>query len=353
MVSYKQILRKIGKNSKLIEEAEIKRIKSELSENVEDSSLDFCCMDLDFASSKRLLDEAMRLVDKAMNESLTISSDVSSMVRSVGNKIIADIPIAEPIRTADGHKIRKGYCHFENDSIDFDVDWTVHYMVSKYGRLEGFSKGSVNPYCRRITVDIFAIDGTVNKVSLFETLQHEIFHLFERGKRKKEYLGIEAYNYAYSKIKNKQPDDEAVETIVNRIIYISFTFEQRAFTNGAYQILMNGSLDDYNDKFGHAIKQTKLFDWLMICKKYKRKLQDIPEGNQMLRNALNDYGLSKSDILEIVEDTIDSIIRLLGRVRAKALIDYQKLHQIFEYAMPSLTIMRKKDFEKRILNDSN
>lgn len=128
MASSKQILRKIGKNFKFIEEAEIKRIKSELSETIEDTSLDFSCTDLDFVSSKRIVNEAMRLVDMVMNESLTISLDVTSMARSIGNRIIADISNAEPIRTVDGNKIRKGYCHFKNDSIDFDVDWTVHYI---------------------------------------------------------------------------------------------------------------------------------------------------------------------------------------------------------------------------------
>lgn len=92
MASSKQILRKIGKNFKLIEEAEIKRIKFELSENVEDSSLDFSCPDLDFASSKRLLDEAMHLRTVVC----TSPSNIMAQIIPISAKILLNKHLWKP-----------------------------------------------------------------------------------------------------------------------------------------------------------------------------------------------------------------------------------------------------------------
>ena len=89
--------------------------------------------------------------------------------------------------------------------------------------------------------------------------------------------------------------------------------------------------NDYKDKFATLIENTKLYRWFTACKEYRNKIMALPENDKELTTSLDEYGLTKSDILERADIAINSMVRLIGKVRAKAMIDYQKLHNINEY----------------------
>lgn len=338
-------LRKVSKKFEAIKKEEIKRILAELREiKFSDRIPDVRCDDLRIA-----LRDTIALTDTVLNESLTIASDVSRMCMKAGGEIINDISNTKPLIRCGGEKVRKGVYHYQDTFISFDVDWIVRYLSSENELLESYSTGGINVGKHLITVTIFAVNGNINEASLFETLQHEIFHLFEWRKMQHDYLDREAYNHAYNIIRNREPDDESIETMVNRIIYISFAFEQRAFTNGAYQVLMSGGIGDYDEKFANLIKETKIYKWLTACRIYREKISRIPESNKDLSDSLSEYGLTKQGILERADITIESMLRFIGRVRAKAMIDYRKLHNINEYVdvNPFPVVLTKRQLEDK------
>lgn len=338
-------LTKASHRFETIRKEEVKRILKEMKEGISDDLIpDVCC------NVRSALKETVALSDKFLNESLTIASEVSRTCMAVGKRIIDDIAATEPTADDKGRKIRKGIYRHVDKSMSFDVDWTVRYILSNDESLESYSSGGIVPAKRLITVTIYAVNGAINEASLYETLQHEIFHLFERSKMHHNYLDRAAYDHAFEIIKDKDPDDKSIEVMVNRIIYISFMFEQRAFTNGAYQVLMAGDFNDYKDKFATLIENTKLYRWFTACKEYRNKIMALPENDKELTTSLDEYGLTKSDILERADIAINSMVRLIGKVRAMAMIDYQKLHNIKEYVdiTPNIITMTKKEFNDKV-----
>lgn len=331
-----------------IKKEEVKRILKEMEKGTIDNGIpEVSIYGINNGAIIRAIDTS---TNDALNESLTIASDVSRMCMTAGNQIIRDIAEIEPTLDDEGKKIRKGTYRYQDAFISFDIDWTVRYTTSADKSLEGYSMGGIKVDKRLITITIFAVNGTINEASLYETLQHEIFHLFEREKMQHDYLDREAYNHAYSIIRNREPDDNSVETMANRIIYISFAFEQRAFTNGAYQVLMTGEVDDYEEKFRSLIKKTKIYKWLVACRNYRQQISSLSENDKELSESLAEYGLTKRDILERADIAIDSMERFIGRVRAKAVIDYRKLHNINEYidVDPFPMTITKGEFKRKI-----
>lgn len=331
-----------------IKKEEVKRILKEMEKGTIDNGIpEVSIYGINNGAIIRAIDTSS---NNALNESFTIASDVSRMCMTAGNQIIRDIAETEPTLDDEGKKIRKGTYRYQDAFISFDIDWTVRYTTSADKSLEGYSMGGIKVDKRLITITIFAVNGTINEASLYETLQHEIFHLFEREKMQHDYLDREAYNHAYSIIRNREPDDNSVETMANRIIYISFAFEQRAFTNGAYQVLMTGEVDDYEEKFRSLIKKTKIYKWLVACRNYRQQISSLSENDKELSESLAEYGLTKRDILERADITIDSMERFIGRVRAKAMIDYRKLHNINEYidVDPFPMTITKGEFKRKI-----
>ena len=110
------------------------------------------------------------------------------------------------------------------------------------------------------------------------------------------------------------------------IIYINHKFEQRAFGNGAYQYMMKSN--DYNNNFDNAIKDTQLFKWLTQIKNDYVFIKNTPQGHPLLKAALKPYNITYDKLLEITEETIDNLIRMLGRIKSKALDDYREQNEV-------------------------
>ena len=116
------------------------------------------------------------------------------------------------------------------------------------------------------------------------------------------------------------------EGIIANIIYINHKFEQRAFGNGAYQYMMKSN--DYNNNFDNAIKDTQLFKWLTHIKNDYVFIKNTPQGHPLLKAALKPYNITYDKLLEITEETIDNLIRMLGRIKSKALDDYREQNEV-------------------------
>lgn len=304
--------------------------------------------------SNRLIKETDNLINTYLMENRTVSNAVSNMATDCCNKILEKIPKTNAFRDENGRKSKKGsFTYREDGGISFIINWTVtYYKTDKVSKFESQSSGSCSIYDHTITVNIIVVNGRINKDSLIETLQYEIFHLFEYYKKKKEYLGMREYIMAYNALKN---DNGVINSktnasyMVNALIYIFFEFENRVVANEAYRILMNSN--DYLNKFGNAIKKTKIYNWLVTCRQFRYKIEHTSEDSPGLKVILSRYGINKAEILQLADETIEGLLRIIGRIIAKAMDDYRGQHNIIEY--PDATPLTLEELERFIPKNRN
>ena len=131
------------------------------------------------------------------------------------------------------------------------------------------------------------------------------------------------------------------EGIIASIMYINHKFEQRAFGNGAYQYMMKSN--DYNNNFDNVIKDTQLFKWLTQIKNDYTFIKNTPQKHPLLKAALKPYNITYDKLLKITEETIGDLIKMLGRIKSKALDDYREQNEIHSMQRP----ITKEDLEKK------
>lgn len=184
-----------------------------------------------------------------------------------------------------------------------------------------------SPDTKTIVATIVAVNGKMNEQEVSEGIQHELEHLFERGKRGKPYGDEDMYKFASKKMNNALTN---YERAVAYVIYISRTYEQRAFVNGAYQYMMRSN--DYHNNFDNALKETKLFKWYVGMKECLELFEETPDGHPLLRSALKPYGkLDRNELINLTKETIENMSYLIGRLKSKVIDDYNMSHNIYHF----------------------
>lgn len=299
-----------------------------------------------------VVDEGIIRLRKAINENMTINDEVARLSSYVGLDILKEIPKTKMTRDENNNPIKMGNFTTELDGINITVNWTARFYWSKNLSKIQNNTAKCNPANRSITVFVFVVDNKIDKGSLFESIQHEISHLFEIGRRGKPYRKQGSYDRAYKYLINQENKNyNSIAYMVNAVLYISFTFEQRAYANGAYAKLMNS--DDYGNGFENAIKHTKLFDYLLALYYYYPILKTIPSSNNQLATELNGHGLDRRKFLRITRVAIIRIEEIISRIMEKAKKDYKAKHNLMEFApsnfeFPLLEETIKKREEKRL-----
>ena len=252
---------------------------------------------LDSIDKESIIDESVEEINQFIFEDRTIADEVKTITDIIGETFFEEIKkiTSKPYKNEGDEGLHLN----KRDYINADI-----------GR-------------KRLNICLISIDKRFNKKAFYENLQHEISHFFERGKRGKPYHHLEKYNTSITKMNNALTDYEG---IIASIIYINHKFEQRAFGNGAYQYMMKSN--DYNNNFDNAIKDTQLFKWLTQIKNDYVFIKNTPQGHSLLKAALKPYNITYDKLLKITEETIDNLIRMLGRIKSKALDDYREQNEV-------------------------
>ena len=280
---------------------------------------------LDSIDKESIIDESVEEINQFIFEDRTIANEVKTITDIIGETLFEEIKkiTSKPYKN-EGVDYKQGTFKFNLFNITIDVVWEYYDIYSDEG-LHLNKRDYINADIgrKRLNICLISIDKRFNKKAFYENLQHEISHFFERGKRGKPYHNLEKYNTSITKMNNALTDYEG---IIASIIYINHKFEQRAFGNGAYQYMMKSN--DYNNNFNNAIKDTQLFKWLTQIKNDYVFIKNTPQGHPLLKAALKPYNITYDKLLEITKETIDNLIRMLGRIKSKALDDYREQNEV-------------------------
>ena len=145
----------------------------------------------------------------------------------------------------------------------------------------------------------------------------------ETSNKGTSYKNMDLYNYGKTLMNN--PNE--YKRSIGLILYLSQKWEQRAFANGVYQYLINHK---YPENSFINIKETQLYGGLLQLKQSVKMLKEIAEPYQHpfihieLNQLKNNYNITFDKLIQIGEEAINNIIRILGRTLSKVEDDLNK-----------------------------
>ena len=287
--------------------------------------------------------ESVNLINNILYEDRTVSEEVGVITMTIFKELIKSYHNSSFISVGDGIQVKKGNFPYDYNGVRFQTYWEWYrYSKEKYDDSVINVSAQCNITAKSLTIRISSLDGEYYKSSLYEAIQHEVFHFFERMKRGNPYKNSKYYKIAMQvfndlqqiKKENRPYNQElykAKEHVAD-IIYLASDFEQRAYVNGAYQYLK-----DYWDdegakeiKYDDAIVGTVLFSEINKLKRAYEFLKNTESDNPFLLTALKPYGLSYQEIFDICEKALYSFSRYAGRLKSKATDDFQTIQEVFD-----------------------
>lgn len=271
-----------------------------------------------------------------LNEALSIANEVSMASSTIGNMVLNSIKSRQFQKSPIvGTAFKKGNFSTQIGKENVTIIWEFYNILNEFPENRMLRLRGESDYANRtIKLTIVAIRGRYDRNDFFQTVQHEVSHLFERGKRHKPYKNLDAYkesiNVLNSGLGNNRFDN--LKGAIANVIYISHKFEQRAFANGAYMYLMKS--DDYFNRFRDAIKETRLYQYLIVVDDVEYLIERYIEGGNSIEKYLQAYGLNITQFLNLIRDTKKNISKLIGRIIVKAIEDYRESHEIHEIVEP-------------------
>lgn len=278
------------------------------------------------------MDDKTRLIfeiNEMMYEERSISDEVTLISTEIFYRIMSKIrPYSLSSDMENEFEHKEGQFRYSKLNLKFNVSWEFYNIGDKTPRtpeMKQFSSIDLNR--RAINITIVAVNGKIDNDSVIETIQHEISHFFETSKRRgAPYKDMLQYKLAVAILQQDEKFTEAMVAIAE-IIYISYNFEQRAFGNGAYRYLMNHA-EDYFHNFNNAIKKTKLFKYLSSLDKDIKLLTNNKDAEYEIMETLKRFNMSYKNLMNTAHSARDGLIRMCGRIKSKAIDDYESTHDI-------------------------
>lgn len=268
-------------------------------------------------------------INEMMYEERSISDEVTLISTEIFYRIMSKIePYSLSSNMENEFEHKEGQFRYSKLNLNFNVSWEFYNIGNKTPRtpeMKQFSSIDLNR--QAINITIVAANGKIDNDSVIETIQHEISHFFETSKRKgAPYKDMFQYKLAVAILQRDEKFTEVMVAIAE-IIYISYNFEQRAFGNGAYRYLMNHA-EDYFHNFNNAIKKTKLFKYLSSLDKDIKLLTNNKDAEYEIMETLKRFNMSYKNLMNTAQSTRDRLVRMCGRIKSKAIDDYEATHNI-------------------------
>lgn len=268
-------------------------------------------------------------INEKMNEERSISNEVTLMSTEVFYRIMSIVrPSSLSTETLKRYEHKYGEFEYSKLNISFKVSWDFYNIGNKTPRtpeMKQFASADLSK--KAISITIVAINGRIDNDSVIESIQHEISHFFEVSKRQGvPYKNMFQYKLAVTILQQEEKFTEIMVAIAE-VIYISHKFEQRAFGNGAYRYLMNHT-DDYPHNFNNAIQGTKLYKYLCSLEKDIETLTITKDTEYEITETLKRFEITYKALMSSAHSARDGLIRMCGRIKSKAIDDYESTHDI-------------------------
>lgn len=258
-----------------------------------------------------------------ISEELGILSEIAEESEKVFDKIILNLQKVFSTKT-DICYIKTNNVEAQLNNIPFNVtyiyrnffDKTIVETIGEDNLSEGGS-AYLNDKFIICNVNLFGINGTINKQLALSTIQHELEHIYQQMRSKKR---IPSDDMRYAKMRNDMESSDIIRQRIGRIVYMCYKSEQEGFINGTYAWCM---ADDY---------QTKPFTYHTILNspagkllsEFKKLLFELKENKQIQDILKKEYHLT----VDRITNAYVQLSRRLGRVLIKVNNDKSKFWRI-------------------------
>jgi hypothetical protein len=167
----------------------------------------------------------------------------------------------------------------------------------------------------RLSINCFIVNGVLQR-GFYDTLQHEVSHIYQQLKANKSYPITNDYLKAKTIIYDSAKSND--EKNVALIIYFLGCGELTAYENGLYQFLKN-SEDGYKDnsEIMEDVYNSSLYKFYQIADFCITNI-DSPK----IQNSLKDFRITKDKFLKMCHYTKWIIMKSIGRLIVKFKNDY-------------------------------
>lgn len=261
-----------------------------------------------------------RIIERIIKEEIGISVKVSELALDICSEIISNY-------NGKGRYI----CTLEptddiNSQYTIDVYFTEYKTIKDIPENENFYKAITIPDYNLIRIFGYTVNGKIFKDKLMEVIQHEIHHVFELSKSKRNSfingeketnIYIIATNEANNKTISKERND------IGYMIYLSHDFETFAFENGTYAFIISQDLNVPGDGLKTA-KKSVFYQRILRVKTAYNFILNNRDASEKIATTI--YGKSYSWLKKTAEYVLKGARRQFGRAVVKAEKDYDWTH---------------------------
>lgn len=288
-----------------------------------------------------ILNEISLKINEAINEELGIADEVRGKSAKLRDDVINRLKNIEKSIVESGVSEKKD--NFQIEIANKKVFVQVHYynfrdnmyylnFIKKYGNIE-HSSISNNGRFNIISINFYSISGYINEKDLYDSIQHEVEHIFQQVKAKKTFGESNLYLYAYNNLNSDQIEKRALALIS----YMSNKFEQDAYVNGLYAFLKSDFR--YANATRDDIQQSPVYEQLTNLIEAKNFLIKN-KNNANLQNEISYYkdkfNLNYNDFIRLATSSINEISKKIGRTIIKFKKDMMN-NGVF-YSRPKFTV---------------
>ena len=267
----------------------------------------------------RIREEIDRELETCVNEELTIADELSKAANNIIILIENDIKNCKAlINRKDGYFYKNGYVSYKcfNKIIYTEYHYynffnNIYYNNSR----KKIPQINRNNNIDRISIVIFAVSGNILGTTLYDTIYHELEHIFQQTKANKMFTKTEMYDYVVRRKNEVEPSNP--EYLICDSLYLTYNFERDAYINGAYGYLLH-TCKSYLD-VDKAIEHTDLYQAIEMLKFYYAII--YKNKNKFIETlslpSYRKFGMSVNDLLKRIKQSIDSYETKITKMKKK------------------------------------
>ena len=146
----------------------------------------------------------------------------------------------------------------------------------------------------------------IDKTKLYETIFHEIEHLFQQIMANKTFNKNDLYNL----VKRNYNSNNGLTRAIARILYLSFDEEIESFTNGLYGFLVSSNS---GPNMTETIKESDLYKKIYEAEELMKLIRGNKD-NENLLNSLSIFGINYNKLDNVHKQTLDKIKRKVSKI---------------------------------------
>lgn len=219
----------------------------------------------------------------------------------------------------------------DKEGNTFRVYWKVYYFDNQEEYLKFYKKyGLTNNVIykfKMLTISVVYVEGKPLNNQFYDSIGHELEHLYQNELMDKEFRNQDIYRIAISGLHEKDKYIRCLSTI----IYASTKSEQEAFINGFYSEFSHGNIDP--GKLDKAIEESVCGDWLKeLYNSYvflkEHNDENMQEAIRKYKNIKDYYNYKY--FLYIARNGIKNLERRIAR------LTYKIKKDIYNHSEPQL-----------------